>query len=155
MESVQLVGAMSTSDLLEAKGYSTRKADFTAISTLSCYKESSTLLIVYIAVVSEPSTFLYFSFSNRRFSKVTQMKLTHVRITTGPLKSKKQWYRPRPTLRKISGYHGGDLKNVVTWDVTSCGCCKNQISEEYCLHHQGEKNQRARNNVSSKACFSC
>jgi hypothetical protein len=43
------------------------------------------------------------------------------------------------------------LKNPVSWDVTLCGSCKDRRSgETYRLHHQGDKNRRARNNVSSK-----
>jgi hypothetical protein len=42
------------------------------------------------------------------------------------------------------------MKNAILWDVTLCGSCKNQrFGGMYCLHHQGEKNQQARNNVSS------
>jgi hypothetical protein len=33
-------------------------------------------------------------------------------------------------------------------DVTPCGCCKNRrFGGKYRLHHQGVKNQQARNNV--------
>jgi hypothetical protein len=43
------------------------------------------------------------------------------------------------------------MENAVVWDVTSCGCCKNQrFGGAYRVQHQGEKNQRARNNVNSK-----
>jgi hypothetical protein len=50
--------------------------------------------------------------------------------------------------------HGGwiyrSMKNVVFWDVTPCGCCKNQLFRgTYRLNNQGEKNQRARKSVSS------
>jgi hypothetical protein len=49
------------------------------------------------------------------------------------------------------GYqHRCYLKNAVIWDVAPCGCCKNQhFGGMYCLHHHGDKNRRARNNVSS------
>jgi hypothetical protein len=41
-------------------------------------------------------------------------------------------------------------KNAVFWDVTPCGSCKNRhLGGKYGLHHQGEINRRARNNVSS------
>jgi hypothetical protein len=63
-------------------------------------------------------------------------------------------------------------KNAVFWDVTSCGSRNNRRFEgKYRLHHQGKKNRRARNNVSSNlqlkhaankyytilssACFGC
>jgi hypothetical protein len=37
-------------------------------------------------------------------------------------------------------------KNAVVWDVTPCGCRKNQrFGGTYRLHHQGKKNQRVRN----------
>jgi hypothetical protein len=40
--------------------------------------------------------------------------------------------------------------DAVVWDGTSCGSCKNRrFGENYRLHHQDDKNQRARNNVSS------
>jgi hypothetical protein len=43
------------------------------------------------------------------------------------------------------------MKNVIFWDVTSCGSCKNRLFGGTCrLHHQGDHNRRARNNVSSK-----
>jgi hypothetical protein len=43
------------------------------------------------------------------------------------------------------------MKNVVHLEVTLCGSCKNQqFGGIFCLLHQSGKNQRARNNVSSK-----
>jgi fatty acid desaturase len=43
------------------------------------------------------------------------------------------------------------LKNVVFWEVTPCGSCRNRrFVGTYRLHHHGDKNQRTRNNVSSK-----
>jgi hypothetical protein len=50
------------------------------------------------------------------------------------------------------------MKNAIFWDVTLCGSCKKRhFAGMYHLHDQGEKNQRARNNVSSicEAFFSC
>jgi hypothetical protein len=42
------------------------------------------------------------------------------------------------------------LKNAGFWDVTLCGSCKNRrFGGTYRLHHPGEKNRRARNNVRS------
>jgi hypothetical protein len=42
------------------------------------------------------------------------------------------------------------LKNAVFCDVTSCGSCKNRsFGRMYRLHHQGDRNRRIRNNVSS------
>jgi hypothetical protein len=42
------------------------------------------------------------------------------------------------------------VKNAVFWDVTACGSCKKRLFRgTYHLHHQGDKNRRARNNVSS------
>jgi hypothetical protein len=42
------------------------------------------------------------------------------------------------------------MKNSVLWDVMPCGSCKNRrFGGTYCLNHQGDKNRRARNNVSS------
>jgi hypothetical protein len=43
------------------------------------------------------------------------------------------------------------MENAVFWDVTPCGYCKNRRFRGMCrFHHQGEKIQQARNNVSSK-----
>jgi hypothetical protein len=43
----------------------------------------------------------------------------------------------------------------VFWDVTPCGSCKNKrIGINYRLHHQGKKNQQARNNVSKQTIHS-
>jgi hypothetical protein len=42
------------------------------------------------------------------------------------------------------------MMNSVFWDVTLCGCCKNRrFGGVYRLHHQDEKNYRARNVSSS------
>jgi hypothetical protein len=40
--------------------------------------------------------------------------------------------------------------SAVFWEVMPCGSCKNRrFGGTYRLHHQGEKNQRAGNNVNS------
>jgi hypothetical protein len=40
------------------------------------------------------------------------------------------------------------FKNVIFWDVTPCGTCKNRrFGGTYRLHHQGGKNRQVRNNV--------
>jgi hypothetical protein len=42
------------------------------------------------------------------------------------------------------------MKNAVFWDDMPCGSSKNQCFRgTYRLHHQGDKNRRATNNVSS------
>jgi hypothetical protein len=42
------------------------------------------------------------------------------------------------------------MSNAVYWDVMSCGFCKKRRFEGiYRLHHRDEKNQRARNNIST------
>jgi hypothetical protein len=42
------------------------------------------------------------------------------------------------------------MKNVVFWDLTPCGSCNSRrFGGTYHLHHQGDKNSRARNSVSS------
>jgi hypothetical protein len=52
--------------------------------------------------------------------------------------------------RHLYGEHKMVMKNVLFWDVMPCGSCKNRrFRGTYHLHHQGEKNQQARNNVSS------
>jgi hypothetical protein len=41
------------------------------------------------------------------------------------------------------------MNNSIFWDATPCGCCKNRrFGGMYLLHHQSDKNRRARNNVS-------
>jgi hypothetical protein len=41
------------------------------------------------------------------------------------------------------------MKNGIFWDAMSCGSCKNRhYRGRYHLHHQGEKNLQARNNIS-------
>jgi hypothetical protein len=43
------------------------------------------------------------------------------------------------------------MKNAVFWDGTTCDSCKNiRFGGTYGFHRQGGKNQRAKNNVSSK-----
>jgi hypothetical protein len=40
------------------------------------------------------------------------------------------------------------MKNAVFWYVTLCDSCKKrQFGGTYRLHHQGDKNQRAKNDV--------
>jgi hypothetical protein len=42
------------------------------------------------------------------------------------------------------------MRKAVSWDVTPCGSCKNQcFGGTYRLYHQGDKNRRAGNKVSS------
>jgi hypothetical protein len=42
------------------------------------------------------------------------------------------------------------MKNTISYYETPCGHCKNRcLGGHYRLHHQGGKNQRARNNVAS------
>jgi hypothetical protein len=42
------------------------------------------------------------------------------------------------------------MKNAIFWDAASCGSCKNRtFGGTYRLHHQGDKNRRARNNFSN------
>jgi succinylglutamate desuccinylase len=41
------------------------------------------------------------------------------------------------------------MKNASLWDATLCGSCMNRcFGGTYQLHHQSDKNRRARNNVS-------
>jgi hypothetical protein len=48
---------------------------------------------------------------------------------------------------KILGFHGGGYEQCHLLDVMPCGSCKNQhFRGTYRLHHQGGKNQQARNN---------
>jgi hypothetical protein len=42
------------------------------------------------------------------------------------------------------------MKNVIFWDVAPYGFCENRrFGGTYGLHHHGEMNRRAKNNVSS------
>jgi hypothetical protein len=42
------------------------------------------------------------------------------------------------------------IKNAIFWDVMLCGSCRSRrFGGTYCLQHQGDKNRRARNNVSN------
>jgi hypothetical protein len=42
------------------------------------------------------------------------------------------------------------MKNAVIWDVIPHDFCKNRrFRETYCLHHQGDKNWQAKNNVTT------
>jgi hypothetical protein len=56
-----------------------------------------------------------------------------------------------PTSNATARHSGGglsSLKNGVFWDATSCDFCNNRrFGGTYRLHHQGDKNRRARNNV--------
>jgi hypothetical protein len=46
------------------------------------------------------------------------------------------------------------MRNAVFWDVTPCGSCKNRrLGGTQRLHHQGDKNRRTRNNVSSLSAW--
>jgi hypothetical protein len=57
----------------------------------------------------------------------------------------------RLMLCKIKVFTDVNMKNVVFWDVTPCGSCKNRrFGEKYRLHHHGEENERDRKNVSNK-----
>jgi hypothetical protein len=53
----------------------------------------------------------------------------------------------RLMLCKIWGFHGSDYEECLL-DVTPCGSGKNRrFGGTYLLHHQGDKNQQARNNA--------
>jgi hypothetical protein len=42
------------------------------------------------------------------------------------------------------------MKNAVLWDVMLCGSCKKRhFGGTYRLYHQDERNQQARNSISS------
>jgi hypothetical protein len=83
---------------------------------------------------------------------------THGKITRLP-----NWYVPLSNtqaawhkfISKTNLRAEGNNRNygpliAVLWDVTPCGSRKNtRFGGTYRPHHQGEKNQRARNNVSS------
>jgi hypothetical protein len=47
------------------------------------------------------------------------------------------------------------MQNAVFWYMTPCGFCKNrQFGGSYHFHHQGDKNQQVKSNVSFfTGCF--
>jgi hypothetical protein len=46
------------------------------------------------------------------------------------------------------------MKNVVFWGLMPCGSCENRCFwGTYRLHHQGDKNQRAKNSVVAPYCY--
>jgi hypothetical protein len=48
----------------------------------------------------------------------------------------------REILRSKNIIGNGDLKNVIFWDVTQCGSCKNwRFGGTQHIHHQGDKNR--------------
>jgi hypothetical protein len=60
-------------------------------------------------------------------------------------------------LCKISGFHRCDYEDCrpLGCDAVSCGSCKNcRFGGTYRLHHQVDKNLRARKNVSSDSLHS-
>jgi hypothetical protein len=51
-----------------------------------------------------------------------------------------------PFLLRFEVFTAVTMKSAVVWDVTPCGSCKNRrFGGTYRLHHQGNKNKRARN----------
>jgi hypothetical protein len=50
---------------------------------------------------------------------------------------------------RIEFFMAVTMKNAIFWYDTPCGSCKNQFfGGMYRLHHQGDKNWLARNNIS-------
>jgi hypothetical protein len=76
---------------------------------------------------------------------IKTMFVLHRRHITSPLQSSAgQCYVRFEVFTAVT------MKNVVFWDVTPSGSCENRrFGESYQLRHQGDKNRRARNNVSS------
>jgi hypothetical protein len=74
-----------------------------------------------------------------------------LRLTCNGLLNSVTWleqrkYRHSLTWNVVFGFY----KNAFLRDVTSCGSCNNRrFGRTYRLNHQGENNQRVRNNVSS------
>jgi hypothetical protein len=51
--------------------------------------------------------------------------------------------------------HSQYLKNTAFWDVSPCGSCKNRrFGGTYCLHPQGENNQRTKNTLAIATKYS-
>jgi hypothetical protein len=48
---------------------------------------------------------------------------------------------------RYGGFTAVTMKNAVFWDVIPCGSCKSRRFGGMYLHHQGDTNRRARNNV--------
>jgi hypothetical protein len=61
------------------------------------------------------------------------------------------FFKTAPRLNNKRVPQAPPLKDAVLWDVRPCGSCKNRrFGRRYHLHHQRDKNRRARINVSSK-----
>jgi hypothetical protein len=51
---------------------------------------------------------------------------------------------------RIEVFSAVTMENAVLWDVKQSGSCMNRrVTGTYRLHHQGDKNRRAKNSVSS------
>jgi hypothetical protein len=80
------------------------------------------------------------------------MLRTEFEPTTPSLKQEKAVHALdcRPQCSAVGTHTIMLLKNTVFWDVMRRGSCKNRrFGGTYRLHHQGDKNQRTRQNVIS------
>jgi hypothetical protein len=54
------------------------------------------------------------------------------------------------SIERFEAFKAVAMKNAVFWDVTPCGSCKSRrFGGTYRLHHEGDNDRRAKNNVSN------
>jgi hypothetical protein len=69
----------------------------------------------------------------------------------GSMQVREMVARTRFIFESFEAFTGKTVKNAVFWEVTPCGTFKNRhFGGKHGLHHQGENNQRAWKNISSK-----
>jgi hypothetical protein len=82
---------------------------------------------------------------NAVFYDIKFQFVSHKRHITLPLESRAGYGYVR-----FEVLIAASVKNAVFWHVTPCGSSKNRrFGGTYRLHHQSDKNRRARNNVSN------
>jgi hypothetical protein len=82
---------------------------------------------------------------NAAFWDIKTHFVPHRRHITSPLQSTAAYCYVR-----FEVFKAVTMKNVVFWDATPCGSCKSRrFGETYRLHHHGDKNRRATNNIGS------
>jgi hypothetical protein len=61
-----------------------------------------------------------------------------------------KWDEQEVCLERLRVFMAVTMKNTIFWNVTPCSSCKNRLfGGTHGLHHQGDENRQARNNVSS------
>jgi hypothetical protein len=92
--------------------------------------------------------------SNFSLHSTFKSELTHSKFDCYAHINQFCWWEEINTFGRQSAKSIDHIKNTVFLDVAQCGSYKNRLfGGKYCLHHQGEKNLRARNNVRSNRGF--